>query len=280
MANILTRMGQRPKWKYERGVNTILYTTAKRSVPEWEKLLIAIIAAVFLGLFVRALPENISLVLQQGIVEPLLDTFLGFLNAVAGPMIFLSVVWGIYSIGDASTFSEIGRRLCARFLLFMCLMTVLIALISLLFFNLKSGNAQDGNQFSELYHMVLDVIPDNLVTPFSNNNTLQILFIGFIVGITMLIIGKNVQSVADLTEQFGSIVDGIMGFVGKLVPVFVFGSLFSTIVKSDRSSLSEGGKFLAGTLLGCLFLILIHTVIACIRMHMSPLDLWKRTFST
>ena len=26
-------------------------------------------------------------------------------------MIFLSVVWGIYSIGDAATFSEIGKRL-------------------------------------------------------------------------------------------------------------------------------------------------------------------------
>ena len=34
---------------------------------------------------------------------PKTKKMLAFLNAVAGPMIFLSVVWGIYSIGDVST---------------------------------------------------------------------------------------------------------------------------------------------------------------------------------
>ena len=95
-----------------------IYTLAKKSIPDWGKLLAAIIAAVALGLAVRLLPENISTVLRQDIIAPLLQTFLGFLNAVAGPMIFLSVVWGIYSIGDASTFSEVGRRICVRYLLY------------------------------------------------------------------------------------------------------------------------------------------------------------------
>ena len=152
LANVLSRMGQRPKWQYARGVNTITYTPAKKSAPDGVKLLIAIIAAIVLGLVVRALPDNVSTLLQRDVVSPLLDTFLGFLNAVAGPMIFLSVVWGIYSIGDISTFSEIGRRLCVRFILYLCVMTALIALFSLPFFSLHYGNAQSGNPYSELYH--------------------------------------------------------------------------------------------------------------------------------
>ena len=177
LANILLRIGQRPKWKYARGVNTIIYTLEKRSIPDWGKLLAAIIAAVVLGLAVRMLPENISTVLQKDIIEPLLQTFLGFLNAVAGPMIFLSVVWGIYSIGDASTFSEVGRRICVRYLLYLLIMTVLVALISLPFFSLQIGNAQNGSQYSELYQMVLNIIPNNRFTPFSRSNTLQIMTI-------------------------------------------------------------------------------------------------------
>ena len=175
--NILLRIGQRPKWKYARGVNTIIYTLEKRSIPDWGRLLAAIIAAVVLGLAVRLLPENISTVLQKDIIEPLLQTFLGFLNAVAGPMIFLSVVWGIYSIGDASTFSEVGRRICVRYLLYLLIMTVLVALLSLPFFSLQIGNAQNGSQYSELYQMVLNIIPNNLFTPFSRSNTLQIMTI-------------------------------------------------------------------------------------------------------
>ncbi len=280
MANMLTRMGQLPKWKYARGVNTIMFTLPKKTVPDWGKLLIAIVSAVVLGLAIRILPPDVSVVIQQGIVAPLLTTFLGFLNAVAGPMIFLSVVWGIYSIGDASTFSEVGRHICFRYLLYLCVMTVLIVLISLPFFSLKTGYTENGNQFSALYQMVLDIIPDNLFTPFSRGNTLQILFVGIIVGITMLLVGKDTQSVAELAEQLGFIVDGIMSFISKLVPVFVFGSLFNIIASSEIASLAAGGKFFAGAFAGCILLMFFHSLVTCVRMRISPFDLWKRTLST
>jgi len=71
-----------------------------------------------------------------------------------------------------------------------------------------------------------------------------------------------------------------MGFISKLVPVFVFGGLFNIIASSDFSSLAAGGKFFAGTLAGCILLILFHTVLTCAKMRITPLDLWKRTFST
>ena len=280
LSNVLSRMGQRPKWQYARGVNTIIYTPAKKSAPNWVKLLTAIMAAIVLGLAVRALPANVSAAIREDVVSPLLNTFLGFLNAVAGPMIFLSIIWGIYSIGDISIFSEIGRRLCVRFLLTLCILTTLTALISVPFFSLHYGNVQNGNPFSALYQMLLDIIPDNLFTPFTNSNTLQIMFVGIVVGVMMLKLGKNMQAVADLTEQLGLIVDGIMGVISRLVPVFVFGSLFNIIASSNLSSLGTGGKFFAGTLMNCILLILIHTALACMKMRMAPLDLWKRTFST
>lgn len=280
MMDVLIRMGQLPKWKYVRGANVIMFTPMKKDIPDWGKLLIAIISAVVLGLIIRAFPAHISIVLQQDIVAPLLETFLGFLNAVAAPMIFLSVVWGICSIGDVATFSEVGRHICVRFLLYMCVTTVLIVLISLPFFHLKSGYTQNGNQFSLIYQMVLDIVPNNLFTPFSRGNTLQILFVGIIVGITMLTIGKDTQSVAVLTEQLGYVVDGIMSFISKLVPLFVFGSLFSIIAASDFSSLSAGGKFFAGDLAGCILVMFFHTVVTCVRIRITPIDLWKRTLST
>lgn len=280
MRNALTRMGQLPKWKYKRGANVISFSAEKKNLPDWQKLITAIAAALILGFATRMLPPDISTVLQQSIIAPLLETFLGFLNAVAGPMIFLSVVWGIYSIGDVSTFSEVGRHICVRFLVFLCAATLVISLISLPFYSLKTGLAQGGSQFSELYRMVLDIIPDNLFTPFSRGNTLQILFVGIIVGITMLVTGKDMQSVADLSEQLGYIVNGIMSFISGLVPFFVFGSLFNIVASSEVSSLAAGGKFFAGALAGCLLLMVFHTVVCCIRMRISPPDLWKRTLST
>ena len=159
-------------------------------------------------------------------------------------------------------------------------MTALVALISLPFFNLKAGNAQSGNQYAELYRMVLDIIPGNLFTPFSQGNTLQIMFIGVIVGLMMLMIGKDMQVVADLVEQFGYIVDGIMGFISRLIPLFVFGSLFSILASSELGVLAAGGKFFVSVLAGCALLSLFHTVIAWVKLRMTPVEWWKKTFPT
>lgn len=106
------------------------------------------------------------------------------------------------------------------------------------------------------------------------------MFIGVVVGIIMLTIGKNTQTVADLAEQLGFIVDGIMGIISKIVPVFVFGSLFNIISSSSFGSLTAGGRFFAGTLAGCILLMLLHLIMACVRMRITPPDLLKRTSST
>ena len=81
MVKVLTRTGQLPRWKYVRGVNSVQFILAKKSIPELGKLLIAMTAAIVLGLLVRLLPADVSEMLQQDIITPLLRTFLGFLNA-------------------------------------------------------------------------------------------------------------------------------------------------------------------------------------------------------
>lgn len=280
MQSVLIRMGKLPRWHFRRGENVVLFTSEKKRTPEWVRLVISIAAALVLGLLVRLLPDAVRLALQEGIITPLMNTFLGFLNAVAGPMIFLSAVWGIYSIGDASTFSEIGKRLSLLFGLFLGGMTLLSTLLSLPFFTLRFGASHAGSGFSSLYQMVLDIVPSNLFTPFSRGNTLQILFVAIVIGIAMLRIGKDTQSVAELSEQLGFIVNGIMGVISRLVPAFVFGSFFNIVASSEFDAMAAGGKFFFGTLIGCAVLIVLHTAAACVRLRLSPAALWRKTITT
>lgn len=276
----LNQMGKLPRWRYRRGANEILFTTDRRKMPEWMKLIIAIAAAVLCGFAIRLLPAETGLLIQDGIIAPLIITFLGFLNAVAGPMIFLAVIWGIYSIGDAATFSEVGKRLSRNEGLFLVIMTAAVALSSMLLFKLNYSGGKTEGDFSSLYQMVLDIIPVNLFTPFSRGNTLQILFVAVIVGITMLNIGKNTQAIADVTEQLGFIVNGIMNVISSLVPAFVFGSLLTIISSSDFGSLASGGKFFLASAAGCALLLILHTAFTCLRCRLSPAKLWKAALST
>ena len=278
--NALNQMGKLPRWSYSRGANEVLFTTDRKKMPEWTKLFIAIAAAVILGFALKLLPADAGVLIRDGIVAPLISTFLGFLNAVAGPMIFLAVVWGIYSIGDAATFSEVGKRLSRNAGLLLVVMTSAVALSSMPLFSLNYTGGKAGGDFSSLYQMVLDIIPSNLFTPFSRGNTLQILFVAVIVGIAMLLIGKNTQAVAELAEQLGYIVNGIMNVISSLVPAFVFGSLFTIVASSDFGRLASGGKFFVLSAAGCGLLLILHTVFTCLRCRMSPAKLWKAALST
>lgn len=278
--NALNLIAQVPRWQYRRGVNEILFTLKRKQTPEWMRILIAVASAVILGIFCRFVPPEIRNLLVVEIMGPLLNTFLGFLNAVAGPMIFLSVIWGINSIGDVSTFSKIGKKISLNFGFYLSVLTVIIALICLPLYSLNYGSSQVGSNFSSLYQMVLDIIPSNLFTPFSRGNTLQILFIAIIIGVTMLLIGKETQAIEEITEQLGNIVNGIMSFITRLVPFFIFGSLFNIIVAGESHTLKAGAGFFGGTLIGCLLLLIFHTALTCFRIKMSPIVLWKKVLPT
>ncbi len=280
MQMALENMGQLPKWSYSHGANRIVFVPKKIRIPEWQSLLIAIFSAVILGVIVRFLPADINAILLDKIISPLLNTFLGFLNAVAGPMIFLSVVWGIYSVGDTATFSVMGKKLGSSYMKFLCTLVIVLMGVCLPLCGITSGGFQGGEGLESLYKMVLDIVPSNLFTPFSRGNTLQILFEAIIIGIAMLLVGKETRAVADLSEQLGNIVNGIMGVISMMVPFFVFGSLFTLTAQSNLAALMEGVVFFGATVLGCVFCMLLHTAAACVRLKISPTELWKKTAST
>ena len=280
LRDTLSRMGRRPYWQYRNGVNEVLFRAKRKRLPDWLRLAIAVAAALCLGLLARLLPPETGAVLQGEIVAPLNNTFLGFLNAIAGPMIFLAVVWGIYSIGDASTFSEIGKRLSVRYGAFIVTMSLAMVVLCMPLFALRFGHSEMGSGLSALYRMVLNIVPGNLFAPFAEGNTLQILFIGFVVGIAMLLIGQETKYVADLAEQLGILVNGIMGVVSRLVPVFVFASLFNVISTSKTDTLATGGKFFYTTIIGCTVMLLLHTAVVYFRTKLPPVALWKKTLST
>ena len=280
MRTVLVGMGALPSWTYSRGKNIVTFSLKKKKTREWLTLLISILAAVLCGILIRNLPDAAEVFVIDDVLSQLMDTFLAFLNAVAGPMIFLSIVWGIYSIGDISTFSVLGKKLVFRYLISLLALTVMVVLLSLPFFSWNIGASQEDGWFSPVFTMLLDIIPDNLITPFTTGNTLQILFEAVVVGIVMIILSEKVDVVATLVEQISRILNAMMSFVATLVPYFVFCSLTSIVARSDAGVMENTRGIITGTLAGCVFLLAAHTALTCIRVHCTPRDLWKNALST
>ena len=269
MRSALATMGVLPVWRYSRGTNVISYVIKKKSIPEWTNLLIAIALAVVFGLLCRQAPENIVSFINDDLFSPLLDTFMNLLSAIASPMIFFALVWGIYSIGDASTFNVLGKKMAIRDFLYIAGLTIVVGLISMLFFNFESGGTVGVSGFKDLFEVIIGIVPNNIFTPFAEGNTLQILFLGIVIGIAMIMIGEKTQTVALIAEQLNYLVQIIMDFISRLVPFFVFGSLFDLIISNDIAQVKSSYKLLFVNLIPCLLMLVFYAVNVAVRLRVD-----------
>ncbi len=96
-----------------------------------------------------------------------------------------------------------------------------VCLLWLFPLELSSGGAALSG-FSTIYQIILDIVPSDIISPFLNGNTLQIIFLGAAVGIALLILGDRAAAVRTFIEQTNEVVQFLMEAIGDLIPLFVF----------------------------------------------------------
>jgi len=139
LRGLLANMGVAPTWQYKNGENLILFTPKKKKRSQMASLALSVILAFLCGGVCSFLPESVGTFLANEIISPVFNRFMGLLSAIAGPMVFLSIVWGIYSIGDMTTMGRIGKRMIGRFMLMTILLTLPVYLVAMPFFSLISN---------------------------------------------------------------------------------------------------------------------------------------------
>ena len=280
MRSALSSMDVLPIWRYSRGINVISYTTNKKTVPQWCQLFIAIALAVVCGLLLRRAPENVATFINEGVFSPLLTTFTNLLSAISSPMIFFAIIWGIYSIGDASTFNVLGKKLAGRYIVFTFALTTITAIASIPFFSFIGGGSVDFSSFSDVFEMIIGAVPSNIFTPFAEGNTLQILFLGITIGIAMIFIGEKTQNVAVIAEQIYYLVQVIMNFIRRLVPFFVFGNILDIILLDEISTTATSWKFILVNIIGIALIIIIYILLVCIKLRVPVKVFVKKALPT
>lgn len=243
-SSLLAQAGLSLVYSYKDGENVLsVYLPRKSSVNPMIWILTAIAAAVLLGVAYKALPEAVQTFLP-GITDPLFNCLLGALQALAGPMILLAVCWGILSVGDVHVLGKIGRVILSRAALFTYISMGIALLATFWLFNFSGAGAagDSGDLFSQIYQMILDIVPTNIISPFLEGNALQIIFMGICIGVALLFLGERVSAVSSVVEQLNEVVQFLMGLFGKLIPLFVFLSVFSLFASDALGSFGAAFK--------------------------------------
>jgi len=276
---LLIELGIVPEYSRRGQVNELTFKLSRKPMNPIAKILCVIAAAIGLGfLMVNILPENVCNNINVGFLTPIYQAFFRMLGAAAGPMIFLSVAWGVYGIGDAVTLGRIGKKL---FALFMCVNTVVASLMVLLYGFLGpefTGTNSGGGGFTAILSMVLDIIPSSMIEPFADGNTLQIIFFAIIIGTCMLFLGQRTSSVAKAIEQINYLVQFLVKFIAKFVPGITFMVILKMVLSGTLSIISESWKLLACVIPAEAICIILVAIWCGMVLQTSPLKLLKKSF--
>ena len=228
-----------PVWSFRNGINKITFTVRPGSrLPSWAGVAMAAAAGIIGGLAARALPQTLYTALTEKILDPVSGTIMGFFGAVAGLMIAMSIISGIVSMGNVATLNRIGKKLIRHIFLWMGVAALIVVGIVPLVFPIVGG-AGKGFDYETVWGMLLDIVPDNLIAPFSTGNTLQIVFLAAFTGYMILRLAGRDSSLGSAAQSINLLVQEMIAVIVKAIPLVVFISLFELFGGKMQFSLAS-----------------------------------------
>ena len=243
-------------YQFDHGQNSAYISVEARESHRVQHVLTAMALAIAAAAALRLLLPAGTAPVQTYVTQPLLDLCSKFLTAVVTPMMLLAVISGVLSVGSPRTFNRVGRFACVRFLFSMLVVILCAGAVCAVCFPFDLTVEGDGHA-GTFIGFLSGIVPDNALSPLIDGNMLQVVFVGFVVGLAMLFLQRRVGLSAQLVDEAGVIVLKLLTGFERAMPVFVFLSMFSTALSANVESLVSYGKMI---LLFAAFAIVVTAV--------------------
>ncbi len=236
-------------------------------------------------------------------IQPWGEIFLNLLKLMAMPIVFLSIVCGIFGIGNLKDFSHLAGR---TFLLYI-LTTVFAIIIGLILAtSIRPGSvfsAKEQHELNEQFgetaiqpqisademksksplQFLVDIVPDNLIKAVSDNTKmLQIIFLAILLGMAILLIpDEKTTVIRQFFMQLNNVFIHLVELIIKTAPFGVFSLMAGMLVDFGGSTeiLQALGMYSLTVISGLLFIVLVfYPLIIRFFTKISPLKFLKGIF--
>ncbi|MBL4952993.1 dicarboxylate/amino acid:cation symporter [Neobacillus sp. YIM B02564] len=240
----------------------------------FKNLTVQVICGIILGIIIGFLFPTFGAQLKF-----LADIFIKLIKMVIAPIIFLTVVIGIGSMGDLKKVGRIGGKA----LIYFEIITTFALAIGLIVvnvikpgsgFNTSAAKGGDISQYTtaakESSHGVIDfilgIIPDNFFAAMANGDLLPILFFSVLFGMALASFGEKGKPLVRLFEQIADVFFKIVNMIMKFSPIAASGAMAFTIGNFGLGSLVSLGKLMGGVYL-TMFLFIVFVLGAVAKFY-------------
>ncbi len=203
----------------------------------------AVVLGIVVGLICLYLPGEAGSFIIDELLDPIYKIMLKLLAGIMGPVLFISLMTSIISLNSVNDLTQMGFRIMKRCLVCIMFFIAVSIGVSLIFFgNLGQGSADFS--VSQIVTMLLNIIPINLVSPFLENNTPQLVVLAFVAGLAFLIQGERTKDLGNLIHQLNDLFMAVLRIVNRVMPAVPFLGIATAIGKGDAGVMLEGWKFI------------------------------------
>jgi aerobic C4-dicarboxylate transport protein len=181
-------------------------------------------------------------------LQPIGDAFIKLIRMLIAPIIFLTVVLGISSLGSLRQLGRIGIKALVYFEI-VTTIALLMGIVSVklirpgqgMNINVATLDAASVQHYATAKHLglidfLLNMIPDNLAGAFVNGEILQVLLVAILTGMALLMLGGQ-DKLLELAHQISTLLFKMIAIIMEFSPLASFGALAFTIGRFGFSTL-------------------------------------------
>ncbi|WP_353199902.1 C4-dicarboxylate transporter DctA [Sandarakinorhabdus sp.] len=215
--------------------------------PIWRQLYAQVLAAIVVGGLIGWQAPDAGVALK-----PLGDGFIKLVKLVVAPLVFVTIVTGIAHMRDMGRVGRVAGKAFAYFLA----VSTLALIIGLIVANVvRPGDGLDVDVAAldsgavatyvakagegGLVPFLLDIIPSSILSPFSEGNMLQVLFLAISLGTALAIVGAPAQPLMSVLAAFQTGLFRLTALFMALAPIGAFGAFAFTIGKFGLGAIAN-----------------------------------------
>jgi Na+/H+-dicarboxylate symporter len=213
------------------------------------KVLWAMFFGIIVGLVINLSGLNVEGSFTQeyvvgGLFYIIGKLFITALKMLVVPLVFFSLLSGVFGIGDISKLGKVGVKSFALYLLTTALAiasAITLAAMTIPFFSTPSVEKGSfmAKEAPPLSDVLINIIPSNIMDAFASGNMLQIIFFTILLGISLLMVGTKSKSIVEGVEVMNEAMMHMVNIIMATAPYAVFALLAKAVAELGLDLLAQ-----------------------------------------
>ncbi|MFF9001126.1 dicarboxylate/amino acid:cation symporter [Streptomyces achromogenes] len=247
------------------------------AVPFWAQIVAGLVLGVVLGWITRSYDVQ----WLHTTLDKIGHIFVQLLKLAVAPLVFFAILVSITNLRKVNNAARLASRTLLWFMI-TSLIAVAIGLVIGLVTNPGAGTGltpKDGGKpehAGSWLDFLTGIIPTDVVTPFTELNVLQIVFMAAVAGIAALKLGDKAQPILTLSESVLELLQKALWWVIRLAPLGTVGLIGYAIADYGWDLIGKYATFTADVYIGCaLVLFGVYPLLLATVAKVNPVRFFK-----